>query len=159
MTAFGLAVAAERGHLFSYAMRLCRNRDDAEDLVQETMCLALRAEHQFKVGTNLAAWLTTIMRNKRFTAARRPNLLVEDADGLHTSKMPSAEDHAAAYEARDALAHLADLSPAHSRVLVMMGEGMAVHDVAVREGVPDGTIKSRVSRGRVMFAEIIGGTP
>lgn len=152
---FGLAIEAQRQYLYRYALRLCRNRDDAEDLVQETMFLALRAEHRFKVGTNLAAWLTTIMRNKRFSP--RKNLLVEDADGLLTLSMPSSEDQAAAYEARDALARLADLPPAYRRALVMMVE-MSIHDIATREGVPDGTIKSRVHRGRAMFAEIIGGT-
>lgn len=156
---FGLAIEAQRRRLYTYALRLCRNRDDAEDLVQETMFLALRSERQFKSGTNLIAWLITIMRNKRFTASRRFSLVVEDADDHHTLSMLSSEDQAAAYEARDALAHLADLPVTHSRALMMMADGVSVHDVAVREGVPEGTIKSRVHRGRAMFADLLGGAP
>lgn len=156
---FGLAIEAHRRRLLSYAMRLCRNRDDAEDLVQETMFLALRAEHQFKPDTNLTAWLITIMRNKRFTASRRFSLVVEDADDHHTLSMLSSEDQAAAYEAREALGRLASLPVTHSRALLMMADGVSIHDVAVLEGVPDGTIKSRVHRGRAMFADLLGGAP
>jgi RNA polymerase sigma-70 factor (ECF subfamily) len=157
MISFGLAIEAHRRTLYGYAMRLCHNRDDAEDLVQETMFLGLRAEHQFQAGTNLAAWLTTIMRNKRFTP--RKNLIVEDVDGKRAAVMASNDDTSAAYEARDALTHLAELPSTHSRAMVMLGEGMSVHEVAALEGVPDGTIKSRAHRGRAMLAELIGGTP
>jgi RNA polymerase sigma-70 factor (ECF subfamily) len=159
MTAFGLAIEAERRQLLRYAMHLCRNRDDAEDLVQETMYRALKAEHQFKAGTNLGGWLATIMRNERYDRSRRAKMLVDDATGLLTASLPSSEDQAAAYEARDALARLADLPAAFGRALVMMAEGLTVHDVAVREGVPDGTIKSRVHRGRAMLAGLIEGMP
>lgn len=161
MSAFGLAVAAQRLPLYRYALRLCGNRDDAEDLVQETMCKALRYEHQFKPGTNLIGWLNTIMRNARFDKRRsiRANTIFDDPDDLRTDAMASNDDVAAAYEARDALAHLADVTPKLSRPMMMMADGLSVHDIAVREGVPDGTIKSRVSRGRTMFAALIGGTP
>lgn len=156
---FGLAVESERRNLFRYALHLCgRDRDEAEDLVQDTMLLALRAEHQFKAGTNLSGWLATIMRNKRFdrTRMRRANRIVGDPEGLHTAHMPGNDDPAAALEARDALARLADLPTTHSRAMVMMGEGMSLHDVAAKEGVPEGTIKSRVHRGRTMLAELLG---
>jgi RNA polymerase sigma-70 factor (ECF subfamily) len=158
---FGLAIEAQRGTLYRYALRLTHNRDDAEDLVQETMCKAIRHEHQFKPGTNLIGWLNTIMRNERFDSRRirRANTVVEDADGLRTNAMVSSDDVAAAYEARDALARLAGLPATHRRAMVMTAEGMSTHDVAVMEGVPDGTIKSRVHRGRAMLAEMIEGTP
>ena len=161
MTAFGLAVEAQRLPLYRYALRLCGNRDDAEDLVQETMCKALRYEHQFKPGTNLIGWLNTIMRNARFDKRRsiRANTVFDDPDGTRTDAMASNDDTAAALEAKDALAHLVDVTPKLCRAMMMMAHGLTVHSIAVQEGVPDGTIKSRISRGRTMFAELIGGTP
>lgn len=161
MSALSLAIAAERSRLYRYARSLTSSRDDAEDLVQDTMLQALRFEHQFKNGTNLAAWLNTIMRNCRFDSRRirRANTILEDADGHHTLLLPGAEDQGAAYEAMDGLKRIANLPVSHSRAMMMMAEGMSVHEVAEREGVPDGTIKSRVSRGRTMLAELIGGAP
>lgn len=161
MTSFGLAVAGQRIQLYRYALRLCGNRDDAEDLVQETMCKALRYEHQFTPGTNLIGWLNTIMRHTRFDSRRslRAKTIVADPDGSREAALASNDDTSAAYEARDALAHLVDVTPKLCRAMMMMADGLSVHDIAMQEGVPDGTIKSRISRGRTMFAEIIGGTP
>jgi RNA polymerase sigma-70 factor (ECF subfamily) len=157
--AFGLAVAAQRLSLYRYALNLTRNRDDAEDLVQETMCRALRYEHLFEPGTNLIAWLNTIMRNERFDVARRPKLFVPDDDGARTDAMPSNDDTSAAFEARDALSHLGDLSEKYSRALTMCADGLSTADIADREGVPEGTVKSRLHRARLAFADLIGGTP
>lgn len=156
MDDFGLAVEAHRKRLMASAMKLCRDTDQAEDLVQETMMRAIRNQHLFEPGSNLAGWLYTILRNQFFSERRKDGRIVADADDLLSKMVPAREDHAAAYEAKEALSFLV-LIPLHMRrALLLTANGMSIEEIARHEGVADGTIKSRVHRGRSMLADLIG---
>lgn len=119
MDDFGLAVEAHRKRLMASAMKLCRDTDQAEDLVQETMMRAIRNQHLFEPGSNLAGWLYTIMRNQFFSDRRRDGRIVADADDLLSRTVPAREDHAAAYEAKEALSFLV-LIPLHMRRALLL---------------------------------------
>jgi RNA polymerase sigma-70 factor (ECF subfamily) len=132
--------------LTRYARSLVGNAVDAEDLVQDTLCKALTSWSQFRVGTNLDAWLTTILKNTFFSARRwqQPKALPEwDAAFLLE---PEQEMRVAWREFERALAGL----PSCQRdALLSIGvDGLRYEDVAERQGVSAGTVKSRIHRAR-----------
>jgi RNA polymerase sigma-70 factor, ECF subfamily len=152
---FDMAVVAQVTKLRGFACKLCRNDSTAEDLMQDTIVRALSARHQFTPGTNLGAWLMTIMRNTFIGQSRkmRPH---EDPDDLMAKTVPAQDDIEAACEARDALTFLVLVPAKMRRALLMAAMGSSIEEIAQAEGVADGTIKSRIHRGRVMLAELIG---
>ena len=150
------------GHLnslYGAALRLTRNAPDAEDLVQDTYVKAFRSAKQFQPGTNLKAWLFTILhntfRNQRRDSGRDP----VEVDSERLDKAAPA-DPAAGPEAqllRDALD--ADLQAALDGLPDTFREAVWARDVdefsyaeiAEMLGVPPGTVMSRISRGRRML--------
>jgi len=128
-----------------FARALARDAEIADDLVQDTLVRALRAEHLFH-GGDLRTWLFTILlnldRNRRRGLARRPVLaVIEDAD---PPGAPVSDG-----SARDIERGLA-LLPAEQRevLLLVTLEGMSYREAADTQGVPIGTIMSRLSRAR-----------
>lgn len=143
-----------------FAIRLRSGRKaDVDDLVQETAFKALRARSQFVPGTNMKAWLFTIMRNEHMSQVRIAGRLVGDPDDLNSKLFPSNDDQAAAYEAKDAISHLFLIQPKLAEAVVMIAMGDRYEDVAAKLGVPDGTVKSRASRGRAELEYLLGGVP
>jgi RNA polymerase sigma-70 factor (ECF subfamily) len=125
------------------------NADRADDLVQETVLKALRAQDQFTPGTNMKAWLFTILRNVQISSLRRSYVRSEVGDERleATHGLPPGQE--ARLEMRAFAQALAALSPAHREVLVLVGvHGFSYDKVADICGVEVGTIKSRVSRAR-----------
>jgi len=95
--------------LRAYAISLTRDVHRAEDLVQETVLKAISKQEKFEAGTNLQAWLMTILRNLFFSARRRTQREVEDTDGAHAAGMiaiPDQEDRLAVQDLHTALAKL-----------------------------------------------------
>lgn len=137
-----------------FARALSRNAETADDLVQDTLVRALRAEHLFH-GGDLRTWLFTILlnldRNRRRGLSRRPLLaVVEDVDppGAPTSDGTS----------RDIERGLALLPPEQREVLLLVAlEGMSYREAADVQGVPIGTVMSRLSRARSTLREHIEG--
>jgi RNA polymerase sigma-70 factor, ECF subfamily len=152
--------------LFPAALRLTRERCDAEDLIQETFARAYQKFDQFTPGTNLRAWLYCIMVRTFYgmcrTRSRRPAEvlaadLYESADGGHDSLVVpsrSAEAEALAGGISDSaiMAALSELPSSFKTVIYLADiEGYQIGDIARMMGTPVGTVMSRIHRGRQML--------
>jgi RNA polymerase sigma-70 factor (ECF subfamily) len=144
--------------LYRGALRLTRNPEQAQDLVQDTYVRALRYQHSFEAGTNMKAWLFAIMRNlfwDRFKNAHKDDVSLDDVgdfplyDKLKDSaQIPEAEvlDRLAAGEVVKAIEKL---PPLHREVVLLVDvEGFAYKDAAQVLGIPIGTVMSRLHRAR-----------
>ncbi len=146
-------------NLRAFAMSLCGNLERADDLVQETMLKAFKNIDSFEEGTNLKAWLFTILRNTYFSERRRTKREVEDADGIHASRLavhPEQHGHMDMCELHDALKQLKD--DQREALILVCAAGMSYEEAAAISGCAVGTIKSRVNRGRAKLSEIMGIT-
>src|SRR5712664_2718356 len=142
MTAFRQSVEAMIPALRRYARALARDADVANDLVQDTLVRALRSERLF-LGGDVRSWLYTILtnlnKNRRRSLARRPQfmpLLDNNPDASGTEA-----------EGRDIARALSTLVEEQRAVLVML-EGLSYREVAEIQGVPIGTVMSRLARAR-----------
>src|SRR5439155_6873288 len=144
--------------LYRGALRLTRNPEQAQDLVQDTYVRALRYQHSFEAGTNMKAWLFAIMRNlfwDRFKNLHKDDVSLDDVgdfplyDKLKDSaEIPEAEvlDKLAAGEVVRAIEQL---PPLHREVVLLVDvEGFAYKDAAQVLGIPIGTVMSRLHRAR-----------
>jgi RNA polymerase sigma-70 factor (ECF subfamily) len=142
--------------LRAFARSLAGNRAESDDLVQETMVKAISNIGQFDQGTNLRAWLFTILRNTYYTNVRRRRREVEDASGNAASQLavgPQQEWSVAMHGLRHALDRLPD---DQREALILVGAaGMTYEEAAEVCGCALGTIKSRVNRGRNRLLEIM----
>lgn len=144
--------------LTRFARSLTRNEDDAHDLVQDCVERALNKRALFQDGTSLKSWLFTLMRNlfisqKRRQAVDRKYLALADDDSWHVQPA-SQHAHVMLSETLRALKSL----PRHEQTAVLV---LGMHDedqqiVASRTGEPVGTLKSRLSRGRVHLRTAMG---
>ena len=142
--------------LRAFARFLVRDRTAADDLVQDTVVRALGALAQFVPGTNLKAWLFTILRNRFFEQARSRR---REAVAL-SAHLPGEEtvrpDQTDAAEIRDLEQVMWKLSPVLREALVLVGAQELTHEEAAAIcGVPIGTMKARVSRARTDLARIM----
>ena len=131
-----------------YARALTRNADIADDLVQDTLVRALRSEHLFH-GGEVRSWLYTILtnlnRNRLRSLARRPALSpIEDNDAPD-----AAGPEAGGRDIERALATLVD--DQRTALLLVVLEGLSYREVAEVQGVPIGTVMSRLHRGRKLL--------
>ncbi len=134
-----------------YARALARDSDIADDLVQDTLVRALRAEKLF-LGGDLRAWLYTILtnlnRNRRRSLARQPTMME-----LHDTAADASGTEA---EGRDISRALATLAEDQRAVLLLVVlEGLSYRDVADIQGVPIGTVMSRLARARAHVRAVI----
>jgi RNA polymerase sigma-70 factor (ECF subfamily) len=154
MIAFRPSVEAMIPALRRYARALTRDADIADDLVQDTLVRALRSEKLFH-GGDIRSWLYTILtnlnRNRRRTLARRPSIAP-----LNDDDEPGANGTEA--EGRDIERALAGLvEEQRSALLLVMLEGMTYREVAEIQGVPIGTVMSRLARARAHIKASIDG--
>jgi len=131
-----------------YARFLARDRALADDLVQETIVQALTHREQFTPGTNMKAWLSTILRNRFLGELRAQARLATYI------AMPKLERHIVDQEVRLEMRDLErafrSLPKAQSDVLWLVGAGgFSYHDAAKIVGCPEGTVKSRANRARI----------
>jgi len=143
--------------LRAFAWTLCRRHQDVDDLVQETLVKAVANLHRYERGTNLRAWMFTIMRNTHYTAAakaarERPG--AEDCVSSQASAPATQEWHVRGNEVWDAICRLPDHYREMLILVVMLGE--TYESAAEICGVAMGTVKSRVSRARAMVMADLG---
>src|SRR5215218_5213954 len=150
------AMRAALPSLRAFALSLTNAREMADDLVQDTLVRALANLHQFQPGTNMGAWLFTILRNQFYSQCRRTKHEVEDPDGSYAARLRAPPEQHAKCDVQDMLRALGKL-PADQReaLLLIVAEGLPYEEAAQVCGVVVGTIKSRVSRGRVRLAELL----
>ncbi len=148
MTTVGSLLRDEIPRLNRYARVLMRNRDGAEDLVQETVLRALEKAHLWQPGTDLRAWLFTLMHNHYVNFVRRSVLQGRRVDVDRTdASAPAAQ--LASLILRDLERAIAGLPEGQRKVLRLVGiHGMKYHEAAAACGVPINTIRSRLCRAR-----------
>jgi RNA polymerase sigma-70 factor, ECF subfamily len=142
--------------LRAFAISLCRDVDRADDLVQTTLLRAWAHIDSFEAGTNMAAWLFTILRNGFNSEYRKHRREVADVDGVYAANLtspPEQEAHVELEEFREALGRL---PVEQCEALVLVGaSGFSYEQAAEICGCAVGTIKSRVNRARSKLVEIM----
>ena len=142
--------------LRAFARSLCGDRTLADDLVQETAVKALANQDSFTQGTNLNAWLVTILRNHFYSIGRKRRREVEDVDDQYAARLsanPTQEDRIAMAEFMRAMSAIPD---EQREALILVGaSGFSYEEAAAICNVRVGTIKSRVSRARTRLQELL----
>jgi len=142
--------------LRAFAISLCGNVDRADDLVQETLLRALANIDSFQRGTNMSAWLFTILRNHFHSEYRKRRREVEDGDGSYAETLKSQPDQTARLELQEFREALAKLPPDQREALILVGaSGFSYEETADICGCAVGTIKSRVNRARTRLADLM----
>jgi RNA polymerase sigma-70 factor (ECF subfamily) len=151
--------------VYTAALRLARNSDDAKDLLQETILRAYQFFHQFTDGTNCRAWLLTILYNNFRNAYRRgarEQVATSNDDFDHEMEMQSLQANQARYDPEQLLASrtiqreiekaLNSLPEDFREALLLVDvQDLNYDEVSEVLAVPLGTVKSRVSRGRALL--------
>jgi RNA polymerase sigma-70 factor (ECF subfamily) len=145
-------------NLRAFSRMLCGRRAIAEDLAQEALAKAWRAHHRFEPGTNLKAWLFTILRNEFYTQARRARRESE-WDVVKGERIAAPADQQGWTLALSDTAHaLRRLPDGQREALILVGAGGFTYDDAAKIcGTPAGTVKSRVTRGRAALSKMLAG--
>jgi RNA polymerase sigma-70 factor (ECF subfamily) len=157
------AIALEHFHaLYSTAMRLTRNVNEAQDLVQETYLKAYRFFDRFEPGTNVKAWLFTILRNTYINAYRKSSRQQEHVDferiePFYIDPTTSSEwmdrgslEEMLRHVMQDDVKRALDALPEAYRLVVLLAdlEDFSYKEIAAIIGCPEGTVMSRLFRGR-----------
>ena len=142
--------------LRAFAISLCGNVDRADDLVQETLLRALAHIDSFEPGTNMSAWLFTILRNLFRSDYRKRRREVEDAEGNYAKTLKTQPSQGAHLEFEEFRAALDKLPQDQREALILVGaSGFSYEDAATICGCAVGTIKSRVNRARSKLAALL----
>jgi RNA polymerase sigma-70 factor (ECF subfamily) len=153
---FQQSLLAAIPHLRAFAIGLCGKADGADDLVQETLVRAWANQTGFQPGTNLMAWLYTILRNAFYTEFRKHRHEVADTDGQFAATLahrPSQESHVEFREFRAALAKLPD--DQREALLLVGASGLSYEEAAQICNCALGTMKSRVYRARTRLTTML----
>ena len=151
------ALVGEMNNLRAFGVSLCGDRERADDLVQETLFKAWNHLDSFREGTNLKAWLFTILRNTYFSERRKRRREVEDADGSYAAKLFTHAEQDGHMEMQDFRAALTRLPDDQREALILVGAaGFSYEEAAEVSGCAVGTIKSRVNRARNRLGDMLG---
>ncbi|UWR22699.1 RNA polymerase sigma factor [Sulfitobacter sp. S190] len=141
----------------AFAISLTRNGAIADDMVQDTLVKAWTNIEKFEVGTNMRAWLFTILRNTYYSSRRKSNREVADVDGVFTDNLAEKPAHDGHLQMQDFRVALAKLKDEQREALLLIGaSGFSYEEAAEMCGVAVGTIKSRTNRARAQLAELMG---
>lgn len=150
---FGDLLVREIPFLRAFARSLSGSATLADDLVQDALVKAWSRSRSFEEGTNLRAWLITILRNTYFTQYRRNQREVLDMDGRHASQMSTDATQSVTVEVHQVQAAIDQLPPDQREVMMMI----YIAELSYKEtceilGLPIGTVKSRLNRAKARLA-------
>jgi len=144
------------GSLRAFAVSLSGNRDRADDLVQETVMKAWANQKSFTLGTNMRAWLFTILRNEFYGQMRKAGREVSDPDNYFTNSMAEHPGQYGKLDLQDLERAMNKLPSDQREAIILVGaSGFAYEEAAQICDCAVGTIKSRVSRARVTLQEML----
>ncbi|MCA0042246.1 RNA polymerase sigma factor [Celeribacter litoreus] len=140
----------------AFAMSLTRNSAAADDLVQDAIMKAWQNIEKFEAGTNMRAWLFTILRNTFYSNRRKAKREVADVDGAMAATLSEKPAHDGRLAMKDFEKAFAQLPDEQREALILVGaSGFTYEEAAITCGVAVGTIKSRVNRGRNTLCEML----
>ncbi|HEY4193118.1 MAG TPA: sigma-70 family RNA polymerase sigma factor [Mesorhizobium sp.] len=142
--------------LRAFAISLTQSADKADDLVQETLVKAWDKHESFQMGTNLKAWLFTILRNEFYSQMRKRGREVQDSDGIMTARLAVHPSQHGQLDLKDFRGALEQLPEDQREAIILIGaSGFSYEEAAKICDCAVGTIKSRVSRARSKLQEIL----
>lgn len=151
--------------LYNFACWLCRDRDEASDVVQESFAKALKAFRSFQAGTNFRAWMFTIVRNTFLTSRtaleRRQTVQEDDEQFTEAEAVSDTPETLLMRKVDTELVQdaIASLSPQFKEVVLLVDiEEMKYQEVAEALGIPIGTVMSRLARARKQIRDHINRT-
>ena len=148
------AMLAAVPSLRAFAISLSGNIDRADDLVQETLLRAIANIDSFQPGTNMSAWMFTILRNLFRSEYRKRRREVEDTDGSYAESLKSHPEQNSRLEFQEFRSALAKLPPDQREALILVGaSGFSYEEAARLCDCSVGTLKARVSRARKLLSE------
>lgn len=151
---FNYALQTNTKTLKPFAMRLTKNYDDANDLVQDTLVKAFLNKDKYADGTNLKAWLFTIMKNTFITNYQRmirKNTIIDTSDNLHyinSSDSIVQNDAFGNFANEDITKALEKLDDTYKEPFMMYFNGFKYHEIAEKVAIPIGTVKNRIHLAR-----------
>ena len=157
MTDFARLLETEIPRLRRYARALTRDASRADDLVQSCLVRAIAKQHLWQPGTDLRAWLFTILHNQHVNDVRRSmrdgvTVPIEDV----TPVLTAPSNVGASLQLRDLERAMTKLPEEQRQVILLVGlEGMRYEEVATILGIPIGTVRSRLSRGRDLLRQLM----
>lgn len=137
-----------------FALKLTRDSEAADDLMQETMLKAITNREKFSEGTNLKAWLYTIMKNTFITQYHRMirrNTFIDTTDNLHYINSPehvTSNDSSTTFALEDINEAIENLKPEYREPFMMHFRGFKYHEIADHLQIPIGTVKNRIHIAR-----------
>lgn len=159
--AFKSSVLGMQGNLFSFALKLTADKDDAHDLVQDTTLKALNNEEKFVENTNFRGWMLTIMRNifiNNYRKTTRENTLVDTTEDLYhinLSQDSGFETPEGAYACNEISEILAKFPEEYRQPFSMHVAGYKYEEIASKLQMPLGTVKCRIFFTRKRLREIL----
>jgi RNA polymerase sigma-70 factor (ECF subfamily) len=142
-----------RTMLKSYALKLLCNVDDADDAVQHVMLKAVENRASFERGTNLDAWLMTILKNHVFGKARRGKRVVYTDNLGYADSIVAPDNPERAMIVAEGLDEVFRLKDKQADAVVLAGLGLSYSEMSDQLNAPEGTLKSRINRARVQLAK------
>jgi RNA polymerase sigma-70 factor (ECF subfamily) len=143
--------------LRAFAISLTGNVALADDMVQDTIVKAWSHIDSFAPGSNMRAWLFTILRNTFYSHQRKRKRELPDPEGIHAASLFEAPVHDSKLAMTDFRAAFAQLSDEHREVLLLIGaSGFTTQEAAQMIGIAEGTVKSRASRARARLCALLG---
>lgn len=155
-TTFKRELLAVLPSLRAFAISLIGRHDQADDLVQDTIMKAWAKQEQFEMGTNMKAWLFTILRNELYSKMRKRGREVQDSDGLFTENLAQHPSQYGSLDMQDFKKALEKLPDEQREAIILVGaSGFSYEEAAEICGCALGTIKSRVNRARQRLQELL----